>query len=149
MHRKENPVQNKPGYQYMFFFGTLMNRVVYRMSGSFFTKEKFILSDGRGFPRIAHPDQFPEYPCGNVKGTLHEIPSHAYNEIRRGLDYYEGYPDFYNRVFVEITDEDNNEFLAEMYFSVRAQDGIFDTDQRCLIPDENGVLDWANSARKF
>lgn len=132
---------NKPEYGYMFFYGTLMNRVPGQLPNHGITTSEWIMTHSRsGFPRTSHPVIFPDLPCGKIMGALCEIHNSDYEKIRKELDYYEGYPSFYNRVNVEVEHEQGT-FLAEMYFSVDAQYSIENGATICK-PDHNGVIFW-------
>lgn len=111
------------------------------------SKEEYFMGGG-GFPRAIKKGSFPHYEVekyyGRVRGEVYEVDE----ELLERLDYYEGYPHFYNRFEIPITLEGGEETMAWMYHAKEAAHVLGQQSCPFVAPDSNGELVWPDNLER-
>lgn len=125
---------------FVFVYGTLKGMHRGRQIGPATTLNKYVMFDG-GFPIViptSDPDvsHIPDKAHGEVLGELHEVDDFNLH----GLDNYEGYPEFYDRLEVPVRTTEGIEATAWMYIGGTVKQSI--PRRNVMLPDDRGMLSW-------
>lgn len=124
---------------HVFVYGTLKGMHRGRLLGPAETLSDFVMFDG-GFPVVLPTDDPDiaghEKAHARILGELHEVDEFSL----QGLDNYEGYPDFYNRIETLVRTKDGIETEAWMYIGSGVKESL--PRRSVVLPDDTGHVSW-------
>lgn len=124
----------------VFVYGTLKSNYYGK---SIFSKNQFISIGAtvpimnlahRGFPVATFAEKYPDKPAGKIVGEIYEVDERQLD----GLDQYEGYPTFYSRQEITVTDEGDQPHECLIYIG----EGAASPDLPFVEPNETGFIIW-------